>query len=116
MKEERDSDFQECRETELGLSTTQGDSSEQQGGSGDKVSMWYVWAPLRGREPSGDPSGDPAHVQTTQAVPSEEHTGRYKPSWVWVLPLDVVVMLYTSQFPYLCLNFFSYENQLILGP
>lgn len=28
-----------------------------------------MWVPLRG----GEPSGDPAHVQTTKAVPSEEH-------------------------------------------
>lgn len=39
MKEEGDSDLQVRRETGLGLSTTQGDSSEQQGGSGDKASM-----------------------------------------------------------------------------
>lgn len=30
-----------------------------------------MWVPLRG----GEPSDDPAHVQTTQAVPSEEHQG-----------------------------------------
>lgn len=105
MKEEGDSDLQVRRETGLGLSTTQGDSSEQQASSGDKASMCGF--------PRGvgvEPSGDPAHAQTTQAVPSEEHIGRYKPSCVWVLPLDIVVMLYTSQLPYLCFNFFSYEN------